>query len=257
MMVLLFQGFDPLYMRELVKKRCELPLIAQAVGLFLHRGTNLDKIKRTIPDEGLQNIKLMEGKIGLVGTGVPLKRDTVTLSRLASCYPDVVVSLLSKNEEVLQDRLLKEFPEIPTVMKTNSFASVIPTNLGDLTVNLLKLHLIVMIKFNQIFNPLKETEVDEVKKYQMAAFKSAILNDERRLQWLIKIEIVTIDDEGTPNLTKKVQDALSHHKIAYEHKSSPEVETGNPSLELIDAVVNDESFVKEMRELIQELNEMN
>nr|WPR17582.1 MAG: nucleocapsid protein [Centipede phenui-like virus] len=162
--------------------------------IYLIRGTQISKIyKRSKPEIQAMIITLV--KVYGIRSRVGFTEETtLTLSRLACCVPFNLAYWLSKKycPPVVPPTDIAEW--YPVTMCYPQFASIIPEKDPFIREVLLKAHLLHQIKFDQVINRNKGTNVNTLISFQHKAISNKAFSAERREEWLRKLNI--IDDGG-------------------------------------------------------------
>nr|QIC54226.1 nucleocapsid protein [Phasivirus wutaiense] len=194
-----YQGLDvkaiirTIYMRGAAKGLTAATIrtdIWKMILLFLCRGNNVDKmLARSKSDiatviQGYKGTYELHDKVGRGGS------DRLTLSRIASVFPGVTLTLLT--HESISAHIPRavslsstDFGDnFPKVMQTVIVASIFPK--GALGVKLMKALLLYMIEENKLLSKNTSTQSDEailteVMKFAKASFMSSVLPFSERM----------------------------------------------------------------------------
>lgn len=160
--------------------------------LFLVRGSNVKKIALKSVTSMAKLIKFYAAKYSIFsredskeGSKEVLSPTTVTLARIASCFPMMTVMIFHNDIGRTLAPPLKYFnTHLPRVVLSPGFAAVIPK---DLSVDESIHHTVLYINLvnDKIINSnkkRKETSIESLISYHKAAFNSATLSEPLRVQ---------------------------------------------------------------------------
>ncbi|CAH1118151.1 unnamed protein product [Phaedon cochleariae] len=133
-----------------------------------------------------------------------LGKDTITVSRLASCFPFVVCWFMAKGigKAYIDVTFLNRATgyEIPPFLLTNMFAGLVPKEpIGEIMMPFVRVYHYFL---DTVLHNKKPKSMDKVKKeaetYSNAARSSSFISDEARVFYLIKLGVLktkdTLDD---------------------------------------------------------------
>jgi hypothetical protein len=125
-----YQGFNTANMKKalfklarLKKRNFKSDMVAM-VTLFMTRGSSILKITQKMSTEGKDSVLLLKSAYGIEGgrSKGTMGKDTVTLARVAACYPTIAVKLVEKG--LSRDVCPGHYS--PAWMHWTQFPSVIP-----------------------------------------------------------------------------------------------------------------------------------
>lgn len=194
-----YSGFSPLVVRTILKSKEENPStfikdMGTLIMVFLLRGSKISKMLRKMPEKGASIVQDLVTKYGVSDTGVEMTSKTVTLPRLAACFPESTAKALFNTRTPITYPPGVD-PNFPRALMNPGMAAIIPSNFGDLTTALLDAHMEYCILFDAMINPNKRTPGDKLKQFQQSTFRSTALNDEQRATLCEDLELLVMVGE--------------------------------------------------------------
>jgi len=203
-----FEGFNPRLMRTTIANKggahtkTDLPML---ITLFCMRGTNLHKYKEKMSETGREMVNDLINRYSIPRAGVKLNRSTITLSRVAACFPDVVFRSMVEKPGIISDTVnLDDVPECPRVLVVPCFASTVPKRLGIITKVLLCAHFEAMTRLDRVIHTKdgNYTSDKDLLQFQESAFNSPILSEEQRIDLFMSAGYLQLDGAGGMELTE-------------------------------------------------------
>nr|QKK82905.1 nucleocapsid [Ronne virus] len=159
-----YDGFDA---KLISTKLCQAPTVTDSkledfsflIMVAVSRGNNVDKISKTMTDEGARLLDKMVRNYGIVPKrGDKANREAITLSRIALCMPHLTCTymMVAKNLPVSKETMDEMLPpnmKYPHQMMHSVFGSVVPKSLSEeVTKDLVDAHLLHQIHLGLCLN---------------------------------------------------------------------------------------------------------
>jgi len=178
-----YQGFDPIHLaKNLLKIAGDQGALLGDMSLLclisIMRGTNVENIKKRMPENGVKRLTGVVSKYQVKSTNKPGK-DDVIMSRIPACFPMVAASVLAKNPSVVRNR--KE--GLPDFLHFTQAPSLIPRESKDLYSKWEEW----AIEFDAVINPGKE-KPDKVKQFGGISWGSKVVSNDDRKKFIKKLK---------------------------------------------------------------------
>ncbi|KAJ8722886.1 hypothetical protein PYW07_004066 [Mythimna separata] len=196
-----YAAFNPVELRKKLERKITKDDLLFLIALFL---TN--KKNDTLRKECRVKLQQVTRKINLKPRANGNSR-VVTLLRVAQAFPEIVAMSLKLRPEVarpitlVQMRLHSEYPEFPALALQPLLACLLPKTHKH-SLNIMNTFLLSNMLLTETFNQKShiwsyksnQQKVQEVKSKQMNHYHSAVLNEDLRKSWCIRLEIM-VDTE--------------------------------------------------------------
>ena len=188
-----FQGFDAVtinntFIRLERDQDIRLQDQMKLCALLIHRGSNISKIALKMSSEGRAEVGKLQTKYKIQpgGQGSQAK-EIVTLARIGATYP--LFCGLAANTELFSPKYGDwQDTIVPKAFSLPQIAACFPK--GDIGQKLMALQRPLIKAFDKLIN--KKPNFQNALAYQKVQFTSPLGNDEQRIQWALKLGLITI-----------------------------------------------------------------
>ncbi|KAK9871884.1 hypothetical protein WA026_015133 [Henosepilachna vigintioctopunctata] len=112
-----YEGFNPFTMRKIIIEygggnfKSDLPIL---ILLYLQRGTNIRKAVLMTGEDGAAKMRELVARYKIAKPGTKLRRQTVTMARIASSYPDAIAQVINRNYQIYKGPLQESEEDLYT-----------------------------------------------------------------------------------------------------------------------------------------------
>lgn len=191
-----YRGFNPgdLYaflLKRVGNKEFLNLCIVMACGVYMGRGTKIDKMRSKMEDKGLAIIQELRDRLGLqITTGPPKGPYDVTIPRLVAIGPNILMCYLAKgNDDRVQKLVDFTRYSFPLCFRSNVTASCIPANIKS-TSSLLKLAYFFNVLMSRTITKEKMVDYRRIAEFLIIQFKSDYISQSSRIELFIQLEII-------------------------------------------------------------------
>lgn len=204
---IIFQGFDPARIRsKMTEKGATTSDIAKLVGLFLTRGSNIDKILSSTSSAGSNTVKKLVSTYGIkknakMGAN---RGDVITLTRIAAAFPDITALCAQKSVNMDGFRMgpvamsryteLEGWDDAFTFLLTPASFSLLDqkefpwAKFGDCFAGIVhEISFLINPAYVQKAKENMEAAMDESKNYAALSYNSSLMTTALREKWTRKL----------------------------------------------------------------------
>lgn len=193
-------------MNEKVQNKEDIEFL---VKMFIQYGNSVKKIMNTpnLSEETLKRFMVLTKKYDIKEKVSGNGREVITLSRIATSFPELVANIFVVNPNIsgpitLEEiRLLSDHPEFPSLARESSLACFLPKTHTE-SLKVLNVFFFAKMMFSEKINQgsaswcmmSKQQRASNTSYYQMKAFNSPLCSEADRKAWCIRLKIMEGND---------------------------------------------------------------